>query len=237
MFKQFIVPLLLIVICVLLIWNVSQLQGLSERILNIELGTGIISQDPEKSGKTETSTTKKNYDLTVDMWQIFEEEMQDYKQRLRDGKAQATEQQSKWNSTLSELKKTIQEYDKILTAEGDFWEKQLKNYDRALAKAESKFDVLDQLIIDLENAISDVGQTWVSQEQEFVDEEAEILDVQEQERRGTRSIQTITPKIQGRGDYKTYPPKAEETTEEAESVPQGEVIRGSVTGRGSYTTY
>lgn len=226
--------LLFIVILSILVWNVTQWRGISRKISSLEAKidkvTRTIGFEPGS-----TVMSGKGYDLTIDMWQIFEKELQDYKQRLREGKQQFDQQHASWNTLLTELKKSLQEYDKFVAAEGEFWEKQLKNYDRLLAKTEERFEILGQVIEELQGTILDLKDWLSGQEIVMKGKEQEEVVPKEEEVAPSRGGQQITPQIKGRGEYKTYPPKeeVEETTGELE----GRVIRGTVTGSGKYRTY
>lgn len=140
-------------------WNLIQMEATHKRIVSLESKIDLITR---QGGIVPTSgeTGRKGYGLTLDMWQVFEKELQDYKQRLREGKRQFTEQHSSWNKILGELKKSLQEYDKFVAAEGDFWEKQLKNYDKLLAKTEERFEILGQVIEELQEVIIDFQNWW-----------------------------------------------------------------------------
>lgn len=237
MLKKIILILLFIIILLALGWNIFQWQGINKKISSLETK---IDKIVKETGVTEGTGEmgKTGYEVTIDMWQIFEKELQDYKQRLREGKQQYTEQVSGWNSLLAELKKSLQEYDKFIAAEGDFWEKQLKNYDKLLAKTEERFEILGQAIEELQNIATNLKDLLVGKEGEIKGKELEKVPVEEEEEPARRG-QKITPQIKGGGEYKTYPPKEEEKSETGETSEEekGEVIRGTVTGSGEYKTY
>lgn len=234
MLKRLGLTILFIIILCALGWNIFQWQGMNKRILSLDVKVDKILK---KEGITEgiTESGQKGYGLTIDMWQVFEKELQDYKQRLREGKQQYSEQQSGWNSLLTELKKTLQEYDKFVTAEGDFWEKQLKNYDKLLARTEERFDVLGQVVEELKGVTAEFQNWLATREAELKEKEKETVPAEEKPKESARPGQQIIPQIKGEGEYKTYPQKEEErkpTEEEKKGV-----IRGSVTGSGEYQTY
>ena len=225
--------LLLVVVLAVCIWNMMQCADIAKKVNSLNSVIAKLNgQGKAISGESEGG--KKGYDLTVDMWQIFEKELQDYKQRLREGKSQFSEQQSTWSKTLAELKKTIQEYDKFMAAEGEFWEKQLKNYDKMLAQISGQFNALDQVVIDLQNMFADIQQRDIEQKAVLEEIEQKETIIQEEAAVGGR-IRQITPEIRGRGGYKTYPGPEEELPKEV--TPGGEVIKGTITGRGDYKTY
>lgn len=215
-------------------WNIFQWQGINKKFLSLDAKVDKILKE-EGIVEGIAGSSQKGYELTIDMWQVFEKELQDYKQRLREGKQQYSEQQSGWNSLLTELKKTLQEYDKFITAEGDFWEKQLKNYDKLLARTEERFDVLGQVVEELKGVTAEFQNWLAAREAELIEKEKETAPAPEKPEEPIRPGQQITPQIKGEGEYKTYPQKEEErkpTEEEKKGV-----IRGSVTGSGEYTTY
>ena len=233
MFKNTAFILLLVIILGAFVWNMIQCADIAEKVDALNAGIGRLTGQTETiSGKS--GVGKQGYELTIDMWQIFEKELQDYKQRLREGKSQFSEQQSKWGSTLTELKKTIQEYDKFIAAEGEFWEKQLKNYDKMLARTSEQFNALDQIVAELQDIITDLQQQ-IKQDTILQEIKQEETMIQEELEEGTGRIRQITPEIRGRGDYKTYPRPEEVVPEEA--APGGKVIKGTITGRGDYETY
>lgn len=228
MLKKLSWTLLFILVLSALAWNVIQWHGLAEKISSLEekikaqVGTeGIVTAGP------------KGQELILEMWHKIEDAMQDYKQSLREGKQQFSQQQSGWNTLLGELKKSLQEYDKFISAEGDFWEKQLKNYDKLLARTEERFEVLGQVIENLQNAVMDIRNLGITKEAGVKGRELE-KGISEEGEAPSRRRQQITPQIKGGGEYKTYPPRGEEKTEE-EVV--GEEIKGTITGSGEYKTY
>lgn len=234
MFKKLGLILLLIVILCSLGWNIYQWQGINKRILSLDAKIGKILKE-ERITEGAAGSGQKGYELTMDMWQTFEKQLQDYKQSLREGNQQYTEQQSKWNSLLTDLKKNLQEYDKFITAEGDFWEKQLKNYDKMLAKTEERFDILGQVIEELKSVTAEFQNWLTARESELKEKEKEVAPIEEKPEGTPPPRQQIIPQIRGEGEYKTYPPKEEEG-EPTEEEKKG-VIRGTVTGSGEYQTY
>lgn len=231
MFKKLSWTLLFILVISTLIWNVIQWHGLTKKISSLEDKIKGQGSTPEA-----VAAGPKGQDLILEMWHKIEETMQDYKQRLREGQQQFSQQQSSWNSLLGELKKSLQEYDKFISAEGDFWEKQLKNYDKLLARTEERFELLGQIMEELQGVIIDLQNLGVGKEAVTKGKEEEAATPGEEEELPSRRGQQITPKIKGGGEYKTYPAtEGEGEKEEQEGV--GEVIKGTVTGAGEYKTY
>lgn len=224
--------LLFILVLSTLVWNVIQWHGLAKKISSLEGKIRETGVTPET-----VAAGPKGQDLILEMWHKIEETMQDYKQRLREGQQQFSQQQSSWNSLLAELKKSLQEYDKFIAAEGDFWEKQLKNYDKLLARTEERFDLLGQVIEELQTVIADLQNLVAGKEIGLKEPGEEVAAPEEEEERPARRGQKITPQIKGGGEYKTYPPIEEEKEEEEQKQEGGEVIRGTVTGTGEYKTY
>lgn len=219
------------------IWGMIQWREVHNKLAVLEENVAdvakAISGEPSPAAERETG-----YEITVDMWQMFEKELQDYKQRLREGKRQYDEQRSSWNKILTDLKKSLQEYDKFIAAEGEFWEKQLRGYEKLLAKNEERFELLGQVIEELNGVIIDFQKWWESQEIQLKPkaEEGEVSEEEEEEPPRVRR-QRITPQIKGRRKYKTYPPPEEGEEEEVPLEETGEVIRGKITGSGEYETY
>lgn len=224
--------LLFILVLSTLVWNVIQWHGLAKKISSLEGKIKGQGSTPEA-----VATGPKGQDLILEMWHKIEETMQDYKQRLREGKQQFTEQQSSWNSLLAELKKSLQEYDKFIAAEGDFWEKQLKNYDKLLARTEERFELLGQVIEELQTVVADLQNLVAGKEIGLKEPGKEAAAPEEEEEEPVRRGQKITPQIKGGGEYRTYPPIEEEEKEEEQKEGVGEVIKGTVTGAGEYETY
>ena len=235
MLKKFGWMLLFILILGSWIWGLSQWREVYHKLTVLEEKVGnvakAVSGEPLPAVGRETG-----YEITVDMWQIFEKELQDYKQRLREGKRQYNEQQSSWDKLLSELKKALQEYDKFIAAEGEFWEKQLRNYEKLLAKNEERFEMLGQTIEELSALISDYQKWWEAQELQLKPGVKEGEELEEEEEIAPRKGTRIKPQIKGRTKYKTYPVQEEEE-EEIPLEERGEVIRGTITGSGKYKTY
>lgn len=218
------------------IWGIYQWQEVQEKLIKLEKDIEGIS----KTGGVSLPQEKKEtgYEITVDMWQIFEKELQDYKQRLREGKRQYSEQQTSWNKILNELKKSLQEYDKFIAAEGEFWEKQLRNYEKLLAKTEDRFEALGQVIDDLSSLFVDFQKWWEAQREQLKTQAMEMKEQEAEEEVIERKPTFIKPRIKGRGEYKTYPPQGEEYEKEViTETEEGDVIRGTVTGSGEYKTY
>ena len=218
-------------------WNIVQLNTLNNRLGQLELSLTDLSgrdQGQEKGAGVGES----GYEITVDMWHIFEQELQEYKQRIREGRQQYDSQRKGWDSLLSDVKKSTQDHDKYLATEGEFWEKQLKNYEKTMAKSEQRMEIMGQLIDDLRSLVSEFQQLTDARDQYFtgpsIREQEEILeDVEEEEDRGER----IRPQIKGGGaQYKTYP-LPEERKEIKPMKEEGEVIRGTISGDGKYKTY
>lgn len=237
MAQRLLVIILIILVCAGWVWNLAQWNLLQQRLDMLEVGSfGLRGEKKEAAISGDVASS--SYDITVDMWQIFEQELQDYKQRLREGKQQFDNQRSVWQKLMTDTKKNIQEYDRVLAAEGEFWEKQLKNYEKLVARNEQRLETLEQVVYDLKHVVNDVQQQWdtrAMKELERVAGEEERIEkeVSKPKRIGER----ISPRIQGAGDsgYKTYPPVEEQEDDDSERI--GEVIRGSVTGSGDYTTY
>lgn len=230
MFKKILTPLFFIIFLASLVWLVLQMRLLNEKIASFEIKVGKIAGEGEAvSGAP--GTAKKEYELTIEMWQTFEQELQDYKQRVKEGKQSYDQQQSGWAALLAELKKSVQEYDKFIVAEGEFWEKQLKNYDKLLARTEERFELLGQVLDELKGAITDV-QNLAAIQQTEAKEEAEVIR-DERKRAVSEEPRQITPQIKGGGDYRTYPAPEEKKEKEEEF----KTIKGKISGSGDYVTY
>jgi len=224
-----------------LVFNAVEVQLINKKISSFESKAAHISGE-EGAVEGQLSDKQKRYEITLEMWQTFEQEMIDYKQRLKEGKQFYGDQQSSWGTILADCKKNLQDYDKFITAEGDFWEKQLKSYDKLLAKIEERYDVLGQVADDLRGTVQDIQNTLASIQQAPVSEEADRkFMAKEKENTPERASYQVEPQIQGSGEYKTYPPqgsvgqKEGNAKDEQQQGPQ--YIRGSVSGTGEYKTY
>ncbi len=224
--------LLIVLIISVLALNFLQWEILDKKISDLSAKISTVTKD---SGTAVSSdSTQKNYEITIDMWQIFEKELQDYKQRIKEGKQYYDEQKTGWNTILTDLKKSLQEYDKFVSAEGEFWEKQLKNYDKLLARTEERFDLLGQAIDELRAIITDMQNLKVVPEIE--EENKEQQNISDTGKEVIESdLKEIKPQIRGGGgEYKTYP-----AVEEKGSQDKGKssTVRGTITGSGDYKTY
>jgi len=232
---QYIVIILLIISS--WIWSIFKWQEIDNKIDSLYKNISGVSDSSEEIIDQSTDS-ETSYKITLDMWQIFEKELQDYKQQVREGKRLYNERQSSWSKFLDELKKTLQEYDKFIAAEGEFWEKQLRNYDKLLSKNEERFEMLGGLIDEMKMTISDFEVWWQEQSQ---NSKADVLEgeEEEEEREGMYMKPTrIETKISGRKKYKTYPlPEDEETEEDSDSDGEEKIIRGKISGSGKYKTY
>lgn len=227
--------LFIVVISMIIVWDLVQLEILNKKISVLSAKIDTITKDTEVLFSPESA--QKSYEITVDMWQIFEKELQDYKQRIKEGKQYYDEQKTSWNSILVDLKKSLQEYDKFISAEGEFWEKQLKNYDKLLARTEERFDVLGQVIEELKAAIVEIQNLRVTQATE---EENKVVEknTEGQKENSEPEFQQITPKIKGgSGEYKTYPDTERKEEKRGAKEEKIDGVRGKITGSGEYTTY
>lgn len=223
--------LVLLLIFIGWIWGLNQIYKVDTKLSVLESNVDkIAKQLGVEKGFTEARPA--GYDVTVDMWRVFENELQDYKQRIREGKRQYDEQTAAWNNMLAEMKKNLQEYDKFIGAEGEFWEKQLRNYEKLLAKNEERFEALSQLTNSMEVLIADFKTWWESIDKTFTKTEMEKESVkQTEESSAGLKPQVIKGKIKSTKDMKTYPWEEEQQTE-TETV-----IKPKVSGSGTYKTY
>lgn len=223
----------IIIILAALISVVVQVQLINKKIISLDAKVDQLAKvsglDAGPAGSSE-----RGYQVTIDMWHIFEQELQEYKQRLKEGKQFYDQQQTGWSSVLAELKKSLQEYDKFIAAEGEFWEKQLKNYDKLLARTEERFDILGQVIQELQNTVLEVQNLKTIQSTEAESKATETEPGQVKQGKPSEFLH-IKPKIKGEGEYKTYP--STEDKEELEKEEKYKIIKGSVTGSGDYRTY
>lgn len=226
------------VVLIILIMFVVALNFLQWEILNKKISDLSAKIDAGKKDAESVSapdSTQKSYEITVDMWQIFEKELQDYKQRVKEGKQYFDEQKTGWNTILTDLKKSLQEYDKFVSAEGEFWEKQLKSYDKLLARTEERFDLLGQAIEELKAAVADVQNFKVTPEVEDESKSSQkVIDTEKESKEP--EFQEIKPQIRGGGgEYKTYPATKEKKSSEKEQ--KSGSVRGTISGSGDYQTY
>lgn len=218
-------------------WNIVQLNTINARLNSLRLSLGGLA-GKEASGQKGNETGKSDYEITIDMWHIFEQELQEYKQRIREGRQQYDTQRQGWDQLLSDMKKGIQEHDKYLSTEGEFWEKQLKNYEKTMAKSEQRMEIMGQLIDDLRSLIAEFRQLLEGREGYFVGPEARKEEMREEALAEEEdSGERIRPQISGGGaKYKTYP-LPEQGKEIKPMKEEGEVIRGTISGDGTYKTY
>ena len=217
-------------------FSAFQMENLSKKISALTAKMDSITKKEETVSSAED--TRKSYEITIDMWQIFERELQDYKQRLKEGKQYFDEQKTGWNSILSDLKKSLQEYDKFTAAEGEFWEKQLKNYDKMLARTEERFEMLGQIVEELRTVVSEVYNLKLVQDVPVERREPEVVP-QEERKAPPDEFQRITPSIKSeRGEYTTYPAKEDQEGKKGqEGRETSNPVRGKISGSGDYRTY
>lgn len=216
------------------LWSLSQWKVLEVKLMNIESNMGATKDAVSKQEGDDISSNSK-YGITVDMWRVFEQELGDYKQRLREGKQQYDTQKAGIEKLVSEMKKNVQEYDKAITSEGEFWVKQLKNYEKAFAKNEQLFDNLNQAVDELRSSIFEVQRIQENRAKGVSREMTNEEQIREEREEDKVEREQIRPQISGQeGRYKTYPP---ETGKESGEEEESNTVRGTISGSGKYTTY
>jgi len=235
MLKKIVLIVLVVFVVSAWIWTVSEWHNIQKRLDVLDGSIADISNNINRVPSA-ASAQNAHYNITVDMWQIFEKELQDYKQRLRDGKRQYQNQRADWNKILAESKKNLQNYNKFITVEGDFLEEEFKKYDNLLSRAGEQFDALDEIINNL-NAIYGQQQRRLEKARAAYIDQAQETEKKQKQKPPVYSAPLIhiESQINGGTGYKTYPQTQENKNEKA--TEKKNVIRGTVTGSGTYKTY